>query len=124
MMKNIYFNEYNLLMGSGGIVYLPFVSGILSSYLKTSRKIVEKYRVMPFIFVPNTVENILREYNNPNVACFSISMWNEASADMILYTEDFPIHLKVYIIMYININNFLYLYGAIWHEPLYSIKVY
>jgi radical SAM superfamily enzyme YgiQ (UPF0313 family) len=77
MMKNIYFNEYNLLMGSGGIVYLPFVSGILSSYLKTSRKIVEKYRVMPFIFVPNTVENILREYNNPNVACFSISMWNE-----------------------------------------------
>ena len=31
---NVYFNEYNLLMGSGGISYLPLVSGILSANAK------------------------------------------------------------------------------------------
>ena len=36
---NIYFNEYNLLMGSGGVSYLPFVSGILSANAKTSNGI-------------------------------------------------------------------------------------
>lgn len=34
MAKTVYFNEYNLLMGSGGISYLPFVSGILSANAK------------------------------------------------------------------------------------------
>ena len=34
MTKTVYFNEYNLLMGSGGISYLPFVSGILSANAK------------------------------------------------------------------------------------------
>ena len=75
--KNIYFNEYNLLMGSGGIVYLPFVSGILSAYIKTSEKVKKYFQVMPFIFVPDSVENILLSYKNPSIACFSISMWNE-----------------------------------------------
>ena len=31
---NVYFNEYNLLMGSGGVAYLPLVSGILSANAK------------------------------------------------------------------------------------------
>ena len=34
MIKTVYFNELNLLMGSGGISYLPFVSGILSANAK------------------------------------------------------------------------------------------
>ena len=36
---NVYFNEYNLLMGSGGTSYLPFVSGILSANAKKIKKI-------------------------------------------------------------------------------------
>ena len=31
---NVYFNEYNLLMGSGGVSYLPLVSGIGYEVLK------------------------------------------------------------------------------------------
>ena len=77
MQKQIYFNEYNLLMGSGGIVYLPFVSGILSACLKTNKKISENIRVMDFIFRPDTYENIIKLYDNPSIVAFSISMWNE-----------------------------------------------
>ena len=36
---NVFFNEYNLLMGSGGVAYLPFVSGILSTNAKKITKI-------------------------------------------------------------------------------------
>ncbi len=35
---NVFFNEYNLLMGSGGVMYLPFVSGILSANAKKINK--------------------------------------------------------------------------------------
>ena len=35
---NVYFNVYNLLMGSGGVTYLPFVSGILSANAKKINK--------------------------------------------------------------------------------------
>jgi putative methyltransferase len=76
-MKKIYFNEYNLLMGSGGIVYLPFVSGILSAYIKTSPIVRKYYEIMPFIFVPKAPQDIFEEIVDPSVACFSISMWNE-----------------------------------------------
>ena len=31
---NVFFNEYNLLMGSGGVTYFPLVSGILSANAK------------------------------------------------------------------------------------------
>jgi len=77
MKKRIYFNEYNLLMGSGGIVYLPFVSGILSAYIKTSKLVRQNFEVMPFIFVPTTPDAILSEISEPSIVCFSISMWNE-----------------------------------------------
>ncbi len=43
MKKEIYFNEINLLMGSGGIVYLPYVSGVLSSYIKTSKILIMSF---------------------------------------------------------------------------------
>jgi radical SAM superfamily enzyme YgiQ (UPF0313 family) len=73
----IYFNEFNLLMGSGGIVYLPLVSGILAACAKTSSVIRKKAQFMHYIFVPDTTSNIIEQYNNPSIACFSISMWNE-----------------------------------------------
>ena len=36
---NVYYNEYNLLMGSRGATYLPFVSGILSANAKKINKL-------------------------------------------------------------------------------------
>ena len=73
----IYFNEFNLLMGSGGIVYLPLVSGILAACAKTSSVIRKKAQFMPYLFNPDTASNVIEHYNNPSIACFSISMWNE-----------------------------------------------
>ena len=64
-------------MGSGGGVYLPLVSGILSAYIKTSKKISENIEVQKFIFKPDTVGNIMKKYNSPDIATFSIAMWNE-----------------------------------------------
>ena len=40
---NVFFNEYNLLMGSGGVMYLPFVSGILSANAKKINKIKQNF---------------------------------------------------------------------------------
>ncbi len=77
MKKNLYFNEFNLLMGSGGIVYLPLVSGILSAYIKTSKIIRDNIEVRNFIFEPDTVNNIMKKYDSPGIATFSIAMWNE-----------------------------------------------
>ena len=64
-------------MGSGGLVYLPYVSGIFSAYIKTSKIVKSNIKIMPFIFEPDTVENIIKKYNKPAIVAFSISMWNE-----------------------------------------------
>ena len=64
-------------MGSGGIVYLPFVSGILSSAYRADKNLRDNYTTKPFLFRPSTLDQIIAEYENPSVATFSISMWNE-----------------------------------------------
>ena len=46
---NVFFNEYNLLMGSGGVAYLPFVSGILSTNAKKITKINNNYKFHKFL---------------------------------------------------------------------------
>ena len=76
---NVYFNEYNLLMGSGGVAYLPLVSGILCANAKKITKIKESFKFHKFIFHPDVPENILKKYSKeiPHIATFSISMWNE-----------------------------------------------
>ena len=56
---NVYFNEYNLLMGSGGVTYLPLVSGILSANAKKNSKINNNFKFHKFIFHPNTPKNII-----------------------------------------------------------------
>ena len=43
---NVYFNEYNLLMGSGGISYLPLVSGILSANAKKTDVFAKRWSNM------------------------------------------------------------------------------
>ena len=75
----VYFNEYNLLMGSGGVSYLPFVSGILSANAKKIKKIKDNFKFKQFIFKPDTAENLINQYydEKPDIAVFSISMWNE-----------------------------------------------
>jgi len=77
--KIVYFNEYNLLMGSGGVSYLPFVSGILSANAKKIKKIKDNFKFKQFIFKPDTAENLINQYydEKPDIAVFSISMWNE-----------------------------------------------
>ena len=66
-------------MGSGGVMYLPLVSGILSANAKKNNKINENFKFHKFIFHPDTAENILKNYYKevPHIAIFSISMWNE-----------------------------------------------
>ena len=76
-INKIYFNEYNLLMGSGGIVYLPIVSGILSALLKNSSLIKGMIDIQEFIFKPDSASSIINKYTEPSIAAFSISMWNE-----------------------------------------------
>ena len=76
---NVFFNEYNLLMGSGGVTYLPLVSGILSANAKKNVKIKNNFKFHKFIFHPETPENIIKNYYKeiPHIAVFSIAMWNE-----------------------------------------------
>ena len=92
----LYFNEFNLLMGSGGVVYLPLVSGILSAYIKTSKLVRDNVEVQPFIFRPDTHQQILNSYSNPDIACFSIAMWNEQLSLKVAkgIKEQFP-HSKI-----------------------------
>ncbi len=74
MKKEIYLNEYNVLMSNA--VYLPLVSGLLQAYATAAPVIRENYQFMPFLFIRNHPEKILSRYKNPCVAAFSVSMWN------------------------------------------------
>lgn len=71
----IYFNEFNIQMGK--YCYLPIVSGILRAYAETDPIIKERCEFMPFLYKMDSVPNILAQYDSPNVAAFSVSMWNE-----------------------------------------------
>jgi len=73
--KRIYLNEYNVLMDN--TTYLPLVSGLLQAYAHKISEIISNYQFMPFIFYRDSVEHILAKYDEPAVAAFSVSMWNE-----------------------------------------------
>ena len=73
-LKQIYFNEYNMLMGNS--VYFPLVSGMLQAYAQTKDVIKKNYQFMPFIFFRDDPDKIISTYQNPSVAAFSASMWN------------------------------------------------
>ncbi len=57
-------------------VYLPFVSGLLTAYAKTFKPIQDVYRFMPPRYKRATPDEIVSQYDNPAVACFSVSLWN------------------------------------------------
>jgi len=72
--RRVYFNEFNVLMEN--TIYLPFVSGLLRCYAETIPLLKENYEFMPFLFIRDNLDQILGQYENPNVAAFSVSMWN------------------------------------------------
>lgn len=73
--RRVYFNEFNVLME--GTAYLPLVSGLLRCYAQTQPALRERYEFMPFLFYRDRLDPILGRYEDPSVAAFSCSMWNE-----------------------------------------------
>lgn len=73
--RRVYFNEFNVLMPK--TAYLPLVSGLLRAYAETKPRILEHYAFMPFLFLRKQPEELLAAYDEPTVAAFSLSMWNE-----------------------------------------------
>ncbi len=68
--------EPNIRMG-GNYFYLPIVSGILRAYAETDAKIKSNYEFAPFIYSMDAVDKIVGKYDKPDIAAFSVSMWNE-----------------------------------------------
>ena len=74
--KVVYFNEYNVRMDQA--TYFPLVSGLLRAYAETSPRVKDGYRFKPFIFHLDAADKVLQKYDEaPDVAAFSIAMWNE-----------------------------------------------
>ncbi|MBT4933383.1 MAG: radical SAM protein [Rhodospirillaceae bacterium] len=73
--KRIYLNEYNVLLD--GTTYLPLVSGLLQAHAELSEKIRETCLFRPYLFHLDASANIIKQYEDPFVAAFSMSMWNE-----------------------------------------------
>jgi len=74
-MKQVVFNEYNIRMEKSA--YLPIASGLLRAYSEAQPDIKENYRFMPFNYHMDSLTNIMARYDEPEVAAFSLSMWNE-----------------------------------------------
>lgn len=75
MARKVYFNEFNVLMEKAA--YLPIVSGLLRAYAENSEHLRSDYDFMPFLFHRDHPERIIAQYQDPSVAAFSVSMWNE-----------------------------------------------
>jgi radical SAM superfamily enzyme YgiQ (UPF0313 family) len=70
----VYFNEYNI--PTGNAIYLPYASGLLQAYAQKHPEVKESVEFLPILFQRDTVDNIIAKYDNPTIACFSISIWN------------------------------------------------
>jgi len=71
----VYFGEFNVLMEKAA--YLPLVSGILRAYAEQDETIRQHYEFLPFQFLRAKPETLLENFVDPDVVCFSSSMWNE-----------------------------------------------
>lgn len=74
MKRKVYFFESNIPLG--GTVYLPLVSGILQAYAQTFSEINERCEFMPYIFIRDTPENMIKDVEEPFLMAFSICIWN------------------------------------------------
>ena len=57
--------------------YLPLVSGLLRAYAETKKTLQDSYEFMPFLYYRDSLDRIMDQYDDPSVAAFSVSMWNE-----------------------------------------------
>lgn len=73
--RRVYFNEYNVVLGD--TTYLPLVSGLLQAFAQTSDEVRRHYEFAPFLFHIDKPDTILAAYDTPDVAAFSVCMWNE-----------------------------------------------
>ncbi len=73
--QSVYLSEFNVQMGD--TVYVPFVSGLLRAYAESQVVIQEHYEFQPFVFVKDDLDTLVAKYEQPDVAGFSLSMWNE-----------------------------------------------
>jgi len=74
LKRKVYFFESQIPMGN--TFYLPLVSGVLQSYAQTFAVINEHYEFMPFIFMRDTPDRMIKDVDNPFVMAFSVSIWN------------------------------------------------
>lgn len=72
--KRLYFFESQVPMD--GVVYLPYVSGLLQAYAQTFEIIRNNYEFMPFLFIRDSVANFIKKIENPDVMAFSVCIWN------------------------------------------------
>jgi radical SAM superfamily enzyme YgiQ (UPF0313 family) len=73
--RNVYFCEFNVLMERAA--YLPLVSGILRCYAEKHAALETAYAFRPFLFLRQSPEAIVDQMLDPDIVCFSTSMWNE-----------------------------------------------
>lgn len=58
------------------VIYLPLVSGILQAYAQTFQILNEAYEFMPYIFMRDTPENMIKDVKDPFLMAFSVCIWN------------------------------------------------
>ena len=73
---NVYLNEYNIKMEKSA--YLPIATGLLRAYAETQESIRSNYVFKPFFYHIEGLREILQRYDDPGIAAFSVSMWNES----------------------------------------------
>jgi putative methyltransferase len=74
-MRRVFLNEYNIRMERSA--YLPIATGLLRAYAETLPEVRANYEFAPFLYHVDSMANIMPRYDAPDVAAFSLSMWNE-----------------------------------------------
>lgn len=73
--RRVYFNEFNITIGRNA--YLPLVSGLLQAHAQSFDDLRAAYDFQPYLFHTDRPETILAAYDAPDIAAFSVAMWNE-----------------------------------------------
>jgi|7_EtaG_2_1085326.scaffolds.fasta_scaffold01091_5 putative methyltransferase len=73
-MRKVYFNEYNVPTENS--IYLPFSSGLLQAYAQQFEEVRDNYIFQPFLFIRETLDTAVERHKDPDVVCFSASVWN------------------------------------------------
>lgn len=74
MKYRLYFFESQIPMSN--VVYLPYVSGLLQAFAQTFPVLRDNYDFQSHIFIRDSVENIMKRIENPDVMAFSVCIWN------------------------------------------------